>query len=808
MAKIALLIGVSEYEPGLERLPSAVNDVMAMQQVLTNPEMGEFADADVTVLQNPDRQTMETAIYNLFANRAREDLVLFYFSGHGVLDDGGEFYFASRSTRKDSQGRLVPPTAVAARSVRDWMEQSRSQYKVIILDSCFSGAFAKGVKAKDSGSVNPEQFLGGKGTAILTASTSTQYALTQEGFDLSVYTHYLVEGIRTGGADRDDDGFIGMEELHAYASSKVREAAPAMTPEFYPVKEGYKILLAKSPKEDPSLKYRKKVKLLIEEDEGDFSFISRSYLDDLQRSLALLPGDAAGIETEELEPYRQRRAKVDRYRIVFEGAITKRYPLTERDRLGLQRIQQLLSLRDEDVTAIESPLLALKQVEYERQRAEQTRQKQEAAQQEQSARIESERQQAEQVRQEQKRQEQARAAQLREQIALIPKSQPIAQPQTKSISTPALSRNAASRGMEIATSPAITRQQFLKWAGFGGGGLAVALVGSQILRSCQSSQPTSTPQPVSVAEPRITAPDAGAAKVNGLPLWTAEFETVLVDERGQETQRPSHQAKFVKEPLGNGIELELVSIPAGSFQMGSPSTEAESTDNERPQHSVTLKSFLMGKYPVTQAQWKVVAALPKVSLDLKPYPSIFDLKPDPSTYTGVQRPVEQVSWQEAVEFCARLAKKTGRNYRLPSEAEWEYACRGGTTTPFYFGKTITPELANYNVNYTYGEGPKGTRPQQTNGVGNFPANVFGLYDMHGYVWEWCADHWHRSYAGAPTDGTPWIAGGDSEKRVCRGGSWFNNPASCRAAYRDYNAPTDRDYTLGFRVVCSGFPVLF
>ncbi|MCY7275940.1 MAG: caspase family protein [Phormidesmis sp. CAN_BIN44] len=353
MAKIALLIGVSEYEPGLEGLPSAVNDATAMQQVLTNPEMGEFAAADVTVLQNPSRRAMETAIFNLFAKRAKEDLVLLYFSGHGVVDEGGEFYFASRDTCKD-EGRLVPITAVEAKFVQHWMEKSRSQHKVIILDSCFSGAFAKGVKAKDCGSVNPERFLGGKGTAILTASTSTQYALALEGFDLSVYTHYLVEGIRTGGADLDNEGSISVEELHDYANSKVKEAAPAMTPEFYPVKEGYKILLAKSPKDDPQLKYRKAVKLLAEEDEGDFSFINRHYLDDLQRSLMVLPDDAATIEFEELEPYRQRRVKVDRYRTVFEGAISKRYPLTEGDRRGLQRLQQLLSLRDEDVTEIET----------------------------------------------------------------------------------------------------------------------------------------------------------------------------------------------------------------------------------------------------------------------------------------------------------------------------------------------------------------------------------------------------------------------------------------------------------------------
>ena len=408
---------------------------------------------------------------------------------------------------------------------------------------------------------------------------------------------------------------------------------------------------------------------------------------------------------------------------------------------------------------IESPLLTPIQAEYERQ-------------------------QAEQARQEQKRQEQARqAARIRAQVARVRDAETV--------------------------KLLITRQQFLKWTGFGGGGLIVALVGNQIVLRQQPSQPTpAEPQPTSVAKPKVTAANAGAAKVSGLPLWTEEFETVLVDARGQVNQRRSRQAKFAKEPLGNGIELELVSIAAGSFQMGSPNTEAESTDDERPQHPVTLKSFLMGKYPVTQAQWKAVAALPKISLGLKP---------DPSDFKGVLRPVEQVSWQEAVEFCARLAKKTGRNYRLPSEAEWEYACRGGTTTPFYFGETISTDLANYQggdwtsqsktYSNSYGKGLKGITRGQPIDVGSFPPNAFGLYDMHGNVWECCADYWHGSYAGAPTDGTPWIAGGDSEKRVRRGGSWFSNPAGCRAANRSYVAPAVRDYGLGLRVVCSVFPEL-
>ncbi len=354
MTKIALLIGVSEYEPGLDGLPSAVKDVTAMQQVLANPEMGEFADADVTVLQNPSRQAMEDAIYNLFADRQKEDLVLLYFSGHGVVDDGGEFYFASRFTRKE-QGRLVPTTAVAARSVQGWLEQSRSQRKVIILDSCFSGAFAKGVKAKDSGSVNPEQFLGGRGTAILTASTSTQYALTQEGFDLSIYTHYLVEGIRTGGADQDNDGFIGMEELHTYASSKVREAAPAMTPEFYPVKDGYKILLAKSPKDDPSLKYRKQVEQRVYQ--GTFSPPARRLLNSLRLQLKLATDVAEAIEAEVLQPYQEHKRKLQEYEESLVEALQKENPLSQRILNDLKAYQQHLALEDADIQTIQERVI-------------------------------------------------------------------------------------------------------------------------------------------------------------------------------------------------------------------------------------------------------------------------------------------------------------------------------------------------------------------------------------------------------------------------------------------------------------------
>ncbi|MBO3459904.1 formylglycine-generating enzyme family protein [Aetokthonos hydrillicola Thurmond2011] len=259
--------------------------------------------------------------------------------------------------------------------------------------------------------------------------------------------------------------------------------------------------------------------------------------------------------------------------------------------------------------------------------------------------------------------------------------------------------------------------------------------------------------------------------------------------------RDRQQAQGFSEDLGNGVHLEMVLIPEGSFLMGSPEDELERSDDESPQHRVSVKQFFMGKYPVTQAQWKAVASLPQVNRELKP---------EPSHFKGEDRPVESVSWYDAVEFCDRLTRhlsqNTGRSYGLPSEAQWEYACRAGTTTPFHFGETITSDLANYNADYTYGVGVKGISRGETTLVGSFGvANAFGLYDMHGNVWEWCADHWHENYEGASNDETIWLSSDEGSSRVLRGGSWNFNPPSSRCAYR-YRFYPDYDNDIGFRVV--------
>jgi formylglycine-generating enzyme required for sulfatase activity len=229
--------------------------------------------------------------------------------------------------------------------------------------------------------------------------------------------------------------------------------------------------------------------------------------------------------------------------------------------------------------------------------------------------------------------------------------------------------------------------------------------------------------------------------------------------------------------------------------MGSPAEELERYDFESPQHLVTVRDFYMGRYPVTQAQWRAVAAMPQVERELEL---------DPSNFKGDHRPVELVSWEEAIEFCARLSAYTNRLYRLPSEAEWEYACRAGTTTPFHFGETISPELANYDSRVAYADSPTSERRDETTPVDHFDvANAWGLCDMHGNVWEWCQDRWHGNYEGAPEDVSAWMSE-DSEniRYVFRGGSWNFNPRYCRSAFRSDLSPVDRLSPIGFRLSCS------
>lgn len=325
------------------------------------------------------------------------------------------------------------------------------------------------------------------------------------------------------------------------------------------------------------------------------------------------------------------------------------------------------------------------------------------------------------------------------------------------------------------SSGLISRRKFLQWFGLVGGGFVISVLADQITKNTNTNTDIST------------LPDSTPT-----PLKSFEFEIVRVNAQGSITDRALRDGKFFTEDVGNDVTLDMVAIKSGSFIMGSPAGEKGRTSSESPQHSVTLAGFFMGKYEVTQAQYQAI------------------MGNNPASFKGETRPVEQVSWNDAVEFCQKLSQMTGRNYRLPSEAEWEYACRAGTTTPFYFGETITADLVNYDATSTYASAPKGEYRQQTTPVGSFPPNAFGLYDMHGNVWEWCQDTWHDSYQGAPNNGSAWVDNGnDNQTRLLRGGSWINNPEDCRSAYRNNNDLSRGRHIddIGFRIVCAAGRIL-
>ncbi len=654
MGKFALLVGVSEYQQqGIENLPNSVNDVGAVQEMLEASQFGAFDEVDC--LKNPTKGELERAVNYLFANRQSDDLVLFYFSGHGLRDRAFDLHFGLSATELDEKKVVRSFSAYRASEMHREMNSSRSERQVIILDCCFSGAFTKGLNVKGDKAnlldIKPDE-LGGKGRAILTSSASTKYSFVRENSELSIYTHYLVDGIRSGAADRDNDGWIGVDELFEYTQEKVTQESSAMTPQFYPVKEGFKILLARSPQDDPKLRYRKQVIEIIREEHEDIDFIAgefdpidRDTLDDLRQELELEESVAAEIERIEMQPYRLKQEKLNQFQKTYENAVKRHDKLTERQIRKLRRRQERLGLRDEDVA---------------------------------------------------------------------------------------------------------------QWI------------------SIEKEEVIQTATPISPSQ----------KESDELP-------------------------KSFTEDLGNGVKLEMVLIPKGSFLMGSTDEEVarlikESGNDwcncEKPQHRVEItQEFYIGKYQVTQGQWQAV---------MGNNPSHFK--------NGDDYPVEQVSWDDCHEFLDKLNQKVGKLYRLPSEAEWEYACRAGNTSRYHFGNDVS-QLTRYcwcannsgDENLDSGEIWRTDQDNyrerilknncRTHTVGKKRPNQFGLHDIHGNVWEWCEDSWEDSYQDKRSQ-KPFVNSGD--KKVLRGGAWHIYPEYCRSAARNDFSRGDRLIPFGFRVVCS------
>jgi len=636
MKRLALLVATSEYAEckDLKPLHGSLLDVEAMQRVLI--ANGEFDADDVVLLKNASRQAIEDAIHDLFnaPDRSKDDLVLFYFSGHGVIDDGGKLFLGTPSTRKQKNG-IVKPSMVAASYLHDAMGESRSQHQVLIFNCCYSGAFAQGMTVMDDGSVNLKEQLGGKGRAILTSSSSTQFSFQPEG-EMSIYTRYLVEGIETGAADRDRDSRISVDELHEYAALKVSQESPNMTPAFYPVEQGGRIYIARvvQAQDDPKLVYRRELEGRLEN--GKWSVVARRLLEALRTKLGLSSEEAELIKADVLKPILAKARKLQEYEDLVQEM------MEECD--SSPSIQELKTLRD-------------------------------------------------------------------------------------------------------------YREDYL---GFGDEDVADIdrRYGLNIVPTGQM--------------------------VEEMPIVEPTSDLIL--------------------DLPNSVKLELVDIPAGSFMMGS-----DEQDAEKPVHRVTVTAFKMGKYPITQKQYEAV------------------MGNNPSEFKGDENlPVEQVSWLNAVAFCKKLSEMTGQNVKLPSETQWEYACRAGSTGKYCFGDD-DKQLENYAW-YGNNSGDKSLDALQiwntdqdkywerltannckTHPVGEKLPNAWGLHDMHGNAWEWCADDWADNYEEAPIDASIWIKDiknyeAPETLKVLRGGSWDDYAGLCRSVSRLRYGARRQYSSIGFRLL--------
>ncbi len=603
MANKALLIGVSEYKYSLEQLPNTIDNIDIVRRVLLNSEAGRFVEEDIKVLANPNLQMMEEEIENLFLYPQSNDLILFFYSGHCIQDNGGRLYLSTCTTRKSYTGDLIRSSALAAGILHESMSRSSSRRQIVMLDSYLSNIDTDNSESKNVVTASMQNSTAEKGETIFADNPSKPYLFAPDASELLTYNRYLVEGIEKIIVDKDEDAYFYIDDLHDYVSKKIQEKFPNIIPKFSPIELGnHKILQSKFPG-----------KIFKSEDE------------------------------EEFYPFEQQVVTSKENEFKFERS------------------------RSERATSLElSPRESF-------------------------------------------------------QITVVPKSQTTIKTQPFEF--------------EFATI-AYVRSRFL-----------------DIGKNC-------------------------------------------------ELHKKQGKGEFFHLDLGDGVTKEMVAIPGGQFMIGSPAWELERLDNEGPQKITIVKPFFIGKFAVTQAQWARVATFPKVKINLDP---------DPSYFKGIDRPVEKVSFQDAQEFCARLSLHSGMIIRLPSEAEWEYACRARTITPFCYGETISMNLANYrgtdwadeDIEYkgSYAGGPKGKYRQETTNVGIFPANPFGLYDMHGNVWEWCQDDWRENYDVTVVDSTSDT--NDIQRKVLRGGSWHSFPDSCRSASRLRGIQDSNLYHIGLRVVCDG-----
>ena len=754
--KFVLLIGASQFgEGGPEALTASETDVSALRDALLDPNIGGFAPQNVKNAMNGGGDETESLIMWLCENRDPDDLLLLYSTGHGLCDQRtNDLYLAL-------QGTKVARPQIASLSA-GWVKReiglSRSTRKLVILDCCHSGLFgAAGTLAKrgetklvTSETFNPQ----GKGSWTLASSTADQVSLVDLATHRSVFTESLVEALTTGIAAPDKED-LSVTELANWLQEEVPERAKALGGYMQPELLGSQrspLIIARNPQPR-----RPVPQDLIDALSSDDELLRRGAI----AKLAVYASDPASLWHDEARALLEKRLLPDgeshyelrgqiETALAPQPAVASAMPETNEEKAppairakSQKRQPRSKFFRPLDmIIAAVVAVFAIGAFVYDSQGRRVGVVKAEYEQ--RIAELQSVRTSLATLSGEKESLE-AWTEELKDAVAYAERA---SDEQRKEIAT--LSEKYTALETELATA-----------------------------RS-------------SLEDTRHTLAQA-RARLQPVVEKNKELEkqlAALQAEKGQ-SERYADLSVF-RDDLGNGIAgPEMVVIPAGRFTMGSPETEESRDDDEGPQREVSIGRFAMSRMEVTFDDWQ--ACVEGGGCKSNP-------KPNDRGWGRGSRPVMYVNWNDVQKYIAWLnGRVDGSPYRLPTEAEWEYAARAGTTTPFWTGETISTDQANYNGNFVYESGREGVYREKTLPVGILNApNPFGLHDVHGNVWEWVQDCPATDYSSAPLDGTAHSSSGCSQ-RVLRGGAWLNAPWVLRSAHRSVSDSDGRSYGVGFRL---------
>ncbi|MDJ0755954.1 MAG: SUMF1/EgtB/PvdO family nonheme iron enzyme [Ardenticatenaceae bacterium] len=725
--RLALIISNGTYDdPKLSRLSAPEVDAQALESVLKDPQIGYFDE--VTTLINQDDGTIRVEVDQFFRGKGRDDTLLLYFSGHGVLDANGRLYLATKDTRTDA----LRPTSLSSSYVSESMDNSRSKRQILILDCCHSGAFARGSRAVPGQTVGTKTaFEGeshGRGRVILTSTDETQYAWegdeVQGGRENSRFTHHLVQGLKTGKADKHGTGRVTVDDLYEYVYDQVKadstEEKP-QTPRKFSHKQEGELILAKNLRVYPTDKKPPPRRVGGEVTLEDL----RKVLDDVFEG-----EDIENIAFDlGLDERRLGQTKISKIRAMLKQ-------LEQRDQLD-----KLIDWLNRNVPDLFEEVFGKRGDVY---------------------------------------------------VKLRPRPQPMDRVEQRTETVP--SAKPAGREKAAASNPF---EEILRHIPTWGWGIvAVLVLGGSYLAFQESGNGRD-------------APDSPAGASDFTETENAEPTSTL-------TATP-----FVPQDV---MGFEWIEIPAGPFMMGANDSDELADDNEKQLHEVTLDTYWISRFEVTNAQYKEFVdatghRVPNMTREdytfysdeqyseiVEPYIDQFNWDVATRNYPeGLgNHPVSQVSWEDAVAYTDWLGKETGLTIALPSEAEWEKAARGGADSIIYpWGNEFNGTLLNYcddSCEFEWADKTANDAFQNTSPVGSFPAGAspYGVEDMAGNVWEWTRSEYTDSYPYQRELES--VDSSAAEPRVLRGGSWAFNRTVVRASGRGLLDPGNRNTNVGFRVV--------